>query len=140
MILTFSAGARAGIGTQGEDSGEDVKYYIYPAPANNTTLLARYDALATGGGSSTVLANKLDSLRIHYFAERVTYSANPNSCDISAPSAAEVASPSLARYVVIAVCVWQEEVGVPGSPGYHPRGPVLLTSDVTLRNSNLTTY
>ena len=137
---TFSPAARAGIGIQGEDAGEDVYYYIYPAPANNTTLLARYDALAAGGGTSTVLANRLDSLRIHYFDQKVTYTANPNSCDISAPSANEVASPSLARYVVIAVCVWQEEIGSPGSPGYHPRGPVLLTSDVTLRNSNLTEY
>lgn len=133
-------GARNGVGVQGWDAGEDVKYYIHPAPANNTTLLARYDALATGGGASTVLANRLDSLRIHYFAQRVTYTVNQRTCDISAPSAAEVASPSQARYVVIAVCVWQEEVGTPGSPGYHPRGPTLITSDVTLRNSNLTTY
>lgn len=136
----FSAGARAGIGTQGEDSGEDVKYYIFPSPGNNTTLLARYDAYATGGGTSTVLANKLDSLRIHYFAERVTYTANQNTCDISAPSAGEVASPSQARYLVISVCVLRDAVGTPGSPGYQPESRLLLTSDVTLRNANLTTY
>jgi prepilin-type N-terminal cleavage/methylation domain-containing protein len=136
----FTPSARAGVGTQGEDAGEDIMYYIYPAPANNTTLLARYDALATGGGSSTVLANRLDSLHIHYFAQRVTYTAPRDACDITAPSAPEVASPSQARYVVIAVCVWQEEVGMPGSPGYQPRAPLLLTSDVTLRNSNLNNY
>ncbi|HKP35579.1 MAG TPA: prepilin-type N-terminal cleavage/methylation domain-containing protein [Pyrinomonadaceae bacterium] len=135
---SFSTTARNGIGVQGEDAGEDVMYYIFPAPQNNTTLLARYDALASGGGSSSVLANRLDSLRIHYFAQKVTYSTL--NCDITAPSALEVASPAQARYIVIAVCVWQEEVGVPGSPGYHPRGPVLLTSDVTLRNSNLNNY
>ena len=85
-----STAARNGIGVQGEDAGEDIKYYIYPAPANNTTLLARYDQYAQGGPASTVLANRLDSLHIHYFAQKVTYSTL--NCDITAPSAAEVAS------------------------------------------------
>lgn len=133
-----SSAARAGIGVQGEDSGEDVKYFIYPAPANNTTLLARYDAYAAGGGSSTVLANKLDNLHIHYFAEKVTYSTN--GCDISAPSAGEVASPSQAKYIVIAVCVVQDAVGTPGGDGYQPQTRLLLTSDIALRNANLKTY
>src|SRR5207249_6522361 len=53
-----TATARSGIGVSGEDAGEDVKYFIYPVPANNTTLLARYDRFAQAGGSSTVLANK----------------------------------------------------------------------------------
>ncbi len=135
--------ARNGIGVQGTDAGEDIKYYIYPAPANNTTLLARYDAYATGGGSSTVLANKLDKMRVHYYAQKITYSTptcgavqEARCCDISEPSAAEV-SPSAAKYVVIAVCVLQDAVGVPGSPGYQPAGRVLLTSDVALRNANL---
>lgn len=142
----FSAAARSGIGTQGADSGEDVKYFIYPVAANNTTLLARYDAYATGGGASSVLANKLDSMHIHYFAQRVTYST-PNCgsvqaarcCDISEPSAAEV-SPSASKYLVIAVCVTQDAVGAPGSPGYQPASRVLLTSDVALRNANRTIY
>jgi Tfp pilus assembly protein PilW len=135
---TASLAARSGIGTPGADAGEDVKYYIYPA--NNTTLLARYDAFADADGSATVLSNRLDSLRIHYFAQKVTYTANANSCDITAPSSPELTDPSLAQYVVIAVCVNQDAVGTPGSPGYQPGGPILLTSDVTLRNSNLTGY
>ena len=137
---TASPGARAGIGVEDEDSGEDVKYFIYPT--QNTTLLARYDAWAEGGPSSTVLANKLDSLHIHYFAQRVTYSAGTSAipCDISAPSNAEVGSPSAAKYVVIAVCVQQGALGNPGDPGYQPPHPVLLTSGVALRNANLLDY
>ena len=132
--------ARLGIGVEGEDSGEDVKYFVYAT--QNTTLLARYDAWADGGPSSTVLANKLDALHIHYFAQRVTYSGGTTAvpCDISAPSQAEVASPSAAKYVVIAVCVQQNAVGKQGDPGYQPPTSILLTSDVALRNANKTLY
>ena len=127
--------AREGISVQGEDAGEDLKFFIHPA--NNTTLLARYDPYAAGGAESTVVANRLDSLRIHYFAQSVTY--NTAGCDISGASTAEV-SPAAARYVVIAVCVRQGATGAPGSPGYQPAHNLLLTSDVALRNSNLTNY
>jgi prepilin-type N-terminal cleavage/methylation domain-containing protein len=131
-----SSGAQSGIGPTSEDAGEDVKYFVYPAA--NTNLLARYDAY---GGGSTVLANRLDSLHIHYFAQKVTYSTNStDGCDISSPSAAELSDPSLAKYVVIAVCVVQSAVGAPGSPGYQPATKVLLVSDVSLRNSNLLIY
>ncbi len=112
-----------------------MKYFVYPA--DNTNLLARYDAY---GGGSTVLANRLDSLHIHYFTQKVTYSTNSaNGCDISSASSGEV-DPSLAKYVVIAVCVVQSAVGAPGSPGYQPATKVLLVSDVALRNSNLLIY
>src|SRR5205823_7653230 len=129
-----------GIGTPPWDAGEDVKYYIFPVPANNTKLLARFDHYADADGVATVLANKLDELHIHYFSQRVTYNLTYNSCDISGASQAEVASPSAAQYLVIAVCVRQDEVGKPGSPGYQPVTHVVLTSDVTLRNSNLPNY
>jgi Tfp pilus assembly protein PilW len=130
-----SVAAQNGIGIVGEDAGEDVKYFIYPA--SNTNLLARYDAFNVAGGSSTVLANRLDSLHIHYFAQRVTY--DTSGCDITNASLAEV-SPSAAGYVVIAVCVAQNAVGAPGSPGYQPPTNVLLVSDVALRNANLLAY
>lgn len=130
-----SVAAQNGIGVIGEDAGEDVKYFIYPA--DNTNFLARYDAFNVAGGSSTVLANRLDSLHIHYFARQVTYSTS--GCDITGASLAEV-SPSAAAYVVIAVCVVQNAVGTPGSPGYQPPSNVLLVSDVTLRNANLLNY
>lgn len=132
---SVSAAARTGIGTVGDDAGEDVKYFVYPA--SNTNLLARYDAYKDAGGSSTVLANRLDSLHIHYFAGKVTYSTA--GCDITGASLGEV-SPSAATYVVIAVCVRQNAVGAPGSPGYQPATNVVLVSDVALRNSNLLIY
>ena len=127
--------ARGGIGVEGQDSGEDVKYFIFPTA--DTTLLARYDRFAQGGPASTVVANRLDSLRVHYFAQRVTY--NNAGCDITGASAAEVA-PNNAQYIVIAVCVRQQATGAPGSPGYQPAHNLLLTSDIALRNWNLTNY
>jgi len=131
--------ARSGIGVAGEDAGEDIKYFVYPA--SNTCLLARYDAY---GGGSTVLANRLDSVHIHYFSDKVTYSTittagNAPGCDITGASLTEV-NPAAAKYVVIAVCVIQNAVGTPGGPGYQPAGNVLLVSDVALRNSNLSVY
>ena len=129
------SGPQNGIGPSSDDAGEDVKYFVYPAA--NTNLLARYDAY---GGGSTVLANRLDSLHIHYFTQKVTYSTNSvDGCDISSASSGEV-NPALAKYVVIAVCIAQSAVGAPGSPGYQPATKVLLVSDVALRNSNLTIY
>ena len=137
-----SDGARAGISLAGEDSGEDIKYYIYLT--QGTSLLARYDQYASGGPASTVLANRLDSFHVHYFAQKVTYStqvlANGRAgCDITGASSAEVA-PNLATYVVIAVCVQQSATGKPGDPGYQPAYNLLLTSDVALRNANLVNY
>jgi prepilin-type N-terminal cleavage/methylation domain-containing protein len=125
-----------GAGAAGEDPGEDVKYFVYPA--DTTNLLARYDRYGVG---STVLANRLDALHIHYFAGKVTYDtiAGPTSCDITGASAGEV-SPSAAKYLVIAVCVHHNAVGAPGTAGYQPESRVLLVSDVTLRNSNLLIY
>lgn len=132
---TASVAAQNGIGVVGEDAGEDVKYFIHQA--SNTNLLARYDAYNVAGGSSTVLANRLDSLYIHYFASKVTYTTS--GCDISSPSASPV-SPDQAGYVVIAVCVGLPAVGTEGTEGYQPATSVLLVSDVTLRNSNLANY
>jgi len=139
---SVSTDAQNGIGVStvvGEDQGEDVKYFVYAA--DNTNLLARYDRYRIAGGSSTVLANRLDSLRIHYYAGKVSYStvAGQTGCDITGASAGEV-SPGAATYVVIAACVRLDAVGVPGSPGYQPESRVLLVSDVALRNSNLTIY
>jgi len=116
------------------DPGEDLKYFINIA--NNTDYLVRHDEFATGR-KTTVLANRMDSLRIHYFASKVTYGTA--DCDITAPSAAEV-SPDSARYVVIALCVRIAAAGVPNTAGYQPASNVLLVSDVTLRNSNLIHY
>ncbi len=130
-----SSAARNGIGVDGEDAGEDVKYYIHQA--SNTNLLARYDQYSQAGGSVTVLSNRLDSLYMYYYAQKVTY--NTSGCDITGASASEV-TPSAAKYVVIAVCVQLGQVGSPGAAGFQPAKSVLLVSDVALRNSNLPVY
>ena len=136
--------ARENISLAGADAGEDVTYLIYPA--EDTTLLARHDRFGPAGSESTVLANRLDRMRVHYFAQRVTYttpncgtSQEARCCDIENASAAEV-NPAAARYVVIAVCVQQGATGAPGSPGYQPPHNLLLTSDIALRNANLLNY
>ena len=117
------------------DPGEDIKYFLNIA--DKTTYLVRYDVNNPGDQQKTVLANRLDSLRIHYFTQQVSYSTS--ECDIKDPSAVEVA-PEAARYIVIAVCVQLEEYGTPGSPGHQPAINVLLTTDVTLRNADLRAY
>ena len=117
------------------DPGEDIKYFVNTA--DNTNYLVRYDPNETETAQKTVLANRLDSLRVHYFAQQVSYSTS--GCDITDPSAAEVA-PEAARYIVIAVCVQLDEYGTPGSPGHQPATNVLLATDVTLRNADLRAY
>ena len=116
------------------DAGEDLKYFVNVA--NNTNYLVRHDANASGN-KTTVLANRLDQLRIHYFNQKVTYSTD--ECEITGASSSEVA-PDSASYVVIAVCVRIPAAGSPNSAGYQPASRVLLVSDVVLRNSLLSTY
>ena len=116
------------------DAGEDLKYFVNVA--NNTNYLVRHDANASDN-KTTVLANRLDQLRIHYFNQKVTYSTD--ECDVTGASSSEV-TPGSASYVVIAVCVLMPAVGSPNSAGYQPASRVLLVSDVVLRNSLLSTY
>ncbi|HEX6731578.1 MAG TPA: prepilin-type N-terminal cleavage/methylation domain-containing protein [Pyrinomonadaceae bacterium] len=127
------------------DPGEDIKFFLNNA--NGTGYLVRHDEYSATEVKNTVLANRMDQLRIHYFPQKVSYStptANvgllaPNDCDISNPSAAEV-SPSAASYIVISLCVRVPGAGVPNTDGYQPPSNVLLVTDVTLRNSNLINY
>ncbi len=127
---TASDASRTGV----IDPGEDIKYFVNTA--NNTDYLVRLDLNATGN-KTTVLANRVDQIRIHYFAQKTTYTTT--DCDISGASSGEV-DPSLAAYVVIAVCVRIPASGSPNTAGYQPPSNVLLASDVTLRNSILTNY
>jgi type II secretory pathway pseudopilin PulG len=117
-----------------QDTGEDITYFINSA--DNTMYLARHDKFGTG---STVLANRIDGMNIHYFDQKVTYVAPPGGADITGVSLAEV-SPADAKYIVIAISVTLDAVGTPGSPGYQPPYSVLLCSDVTLRNTGLWGY
>ena len=117
-----------------QDSGEDITYFLNAA--DNTMYLARHDRFGTG---STVLANRIDSMKIHYFDQKVSYTAPPGGSDISNVSAAEV-TPANAKYIVIAISVTLDAVGTPAEAGYQPPYSVLLCSDVTLRNSGLWSY
>ena len=113
---------------------EDIKYFLNDA--EDTKYLVRHDPYGNG---STVLANRIDTMTIHYFDRKVTYTAPPAGTDITGWSADPVA-PESAKYIVIAVSVTLDPVGTPGSPGYQPPYTVLLCSDVTLRNMDLWNY
>ena len=116
------------------DENEDIKYFINEV--EETKYLARYDP---NGNGKTVLANRIDGMTIHYYDQKVTYTAPPDGYDITGASAAPV-SPANAKYIVIAIAVTLDAVGQPGSPGYQPPYTVLLCSDVTLRNTDLWNY
>ena len=117
-----------------QDTGEDITYFINTA--DNTMYLARHDKYGTG---STVLANRIDGMNIHYFDQKVTYTAPSGGSDITGVSATEV-NPASAKYIVIAISVTLDAIGTPGQAGYQPPYSVLLCSDVTLRNSDLWSY
>lgn len=117
-----------------QDPGEDITYFLNEA--DNTKYLARHDQFGSG---STVLANRIDSMNIHYFDRIVTYTAPQAGTDITNPSAAEVPKAN-AKYIVIAVSVTLDAVGTPNTAGYQPPYSVLLCSDVTLRNTDLWSY
>ena len=117
-----------------QEEGEDITFFINDA--DNTKYLARHDQYGNG---STVLANRIDSMNIHYFDQKVTYTAPPAGADITNASAAEV-SPANAKYIVIAISVTLDAVGTLGNAGYQPPYSVLICSDVMLRNSGLWGY
>jgi prepilin-type N-terminal cleavage/methylation domain-containing protein len=130
QVETDSALSRDSIMTE----SEDIKYFINEA--EETMYLVRHDPYGNG---STVLANRIDSMKIHYYDQKVTYTAPPGAYDITDVSALPV-SPENAKYIVIAIAVTLDPVGQPGSPGYQPPYTVLLCSDVTLRNTSLWSY
>jgi prepilin-type N-terminal cleavage/methylation domain-containing protein len=130
----YSPGVTDAMRNNVTEGGEDITYFINEA--DQTKYLARHDAFGTG---STVLANRIDAMNIHYFSQKVTYTAAPGASDISNVSATEVA-PTAAKYIVISIAVTLDQVGTPGSDGYQPPYSVLLCSDVTLRNADLWNY
>jgi prepilin-type N-terminal cleavage/methylation domain-containing protein len=132
---TVSQAARDGIGVAAEDAGEDIKYFVVPTA--DTSYLARSDRY---GGAPTVLANRIDSFRVQYYDERVTYATGTCDAPLSDVKnrlgvAEGQVAPSQARYLVLAMCVKLDAVGRPGAPGYQPASRVLLVSDTALRNA-----
>lgn len=116
------------------DRNEDVKYSLYTTGAES--YIVRLD-IGTQN-QTTVLANRVDALRIRYYSEKVSYTLGSN-CDISTTSS-EVTQKSDTKYIIISVCVELTARGTAGSPGYQPASRVQLVSDVYLRNADVGNY
>lgn len=124
-----------------EDVDEDIKFLMYVDAALGQRYIVRYEK--TGATPTTVLANRIDSLRFRYYDEKVTYETTVDTsgvCDITnvvnaAGNAKSEVSPGAAKFIVIAVGVTLPALGTPGAEGYQPPSQVQLTSDVVLRNS-----
>jgi len=116
------------------DRNEDVKYSLYTTGAES--YIVRLD-IGTQN-QTTVLANRVDALRIRYYPAKVSYSLGSN-CDISTASS-EVTQKSDTKYIIISVCVELTARGTPGSSGYQPASRVQLVSDVYLRNADIVNY
>jgi hypothetical protein len=117
------------------DRNEDVKYSLYSAA--DASYIVRLD-IGTEN-QTTVLANRVDSLKFRYYSEKINYTMATADCDISTTSP-EVTDKSQTKYIVMSICVQLPQVGSPGSSGYQPLSRVQLVSDVTLRNADLGSY
>jgi prepilin-type N-terminal cleavage/methylation domain-containing protein len=122
------------------DRNEDVKYSLWNE--SGSSYIVRLD-IGTQN-QTTVLANRVDSLKIRYYASKIDYTMAPAmsglpSCDIST-TATEVTQKSDAKYLVISLCVELPERGRSGSAGYLPLSRVQLVSDVSLRNADISNY
>jgi prepilin-type N-terminal cleavage/methylation domain-containing protein len=117
------------------DRNEDVKYSLF------TTATSSYIVRLDIGtqNQTTVLANRVDALKIRYYPAKVTYTISGSDCNISSASA-EVTQKSDTKYMVISVCVELPARGVQNSPGYQPVSRVQLVSDVYLRNADIVNY
>lgn len=127
--------------TDVDDANEDVKFLMYLDNDLSQRYIVRYERNAAN--ATTVLANRVDSLILRYYDEKVTYETTVDAngvCDITnvrnaSGNAESEVFPAVAKYIVIAVGVTLPAVGSPGSNGYQRQTSVQLTSDVVLRNS-----
>ena len=122
------------------DMDEDLKFLMYVDETQGQRYIVRYEK--NGTNTTTVLANRIDSLVFRYYDEKVTYDTTvvDGVCDITnvknAAGTDEVeVSPGSAKFVVIAVGVTLPAIGVAGAEGYQPPAQVQLASDIVLRNS-----
>lgn len=126
--------------TDVSDADEDLKFLMYVDNALEQRYIVRFERNA--GNQTTVLANRVDSLVIRYYDEKVTYSTTliDGLADItdvrnSSNTTELEVSPAKAKYIVITVGVTLPAVGAPGSEDYQPEAHTRLTSDVVLRNA-----
>jgi len=126
------------------DRDEDIKFMLYTD--SGSSYIVRLDVNV--GAQEMVLANRVDNLNIHYYADKVLYTADNSTgnCDIASVTdssgnpVSDVTQKSSAGYIVMSACVALPAVGDPGSPGYQPASQIQLVSDVSLRNVNLLKY
>lgn len=122
------------------DRDEDIEYLLYTD--SSSSYIVRLDV--NTAAQEMILANRVDSLSIRYYADKVYYTSG--NCDISdvqtaaGATASEVTQKSSAKYIVISLCVTLPQVGTAGAPGFQPASRVQLTSDATLNNADLTNY
>ena len=122
------------------DRDEDVKYMLYTD--SGSSYIVRLDVNTSA--QEMILANRVDSLVIHYYADKAYYTSG--NCDLSnvtnaaGTSMSDVTQKSSAKYIVVSLCVTLPQVSSPGAPGYQPISRVQLTSDVTLNNSDLINF
>jgi prepilin-type N-terminal cleavage/methylation domain-containing protein len=130
--------------TSTSDQDEDIAYklIVETNTAGNVvnSYIIRLDV--NTNSQMTILANRIDNLRIRYFAAKVNYIPDPNlnNCDITSLSAGEVTQKRDARYVVMTLCVNLPQRGTPGTSGFQAASKVRLISDVVLRNADTTAY
>ena len=122
------------------DRNEDVKYSLWTS--GDASYIVRLD-IGTQN-QTTVLANRVDSMKIRYYPSKINYTMSPAvggvpTCDISTTST-EVTQKSDAKYLVMSICVELPERGRSGSTGYQPASRVQLVSDVALRNADRSNY
>lgn len=116
------------------DRDEDVQYRLVNDGTNS--YIARLDV--NTNNLTTVLANRIDSFRIRYYASRTDYTTG--NCDIVPAAGAVEVTPTAATYIVVSICVTLPERGSPRSPGYQPATNMQLVSDISLRNADPTQY
>src|SRR5438105_8711979 len=95
------------------DRDEDIKYLLYTE--SNNSYIVRLDV--NSSAQEMVLANRVDALRIRYYADKVTYQTA--DCDVTnvrdqyGNPVGEVAQKSGAKYVVLSICVLLPAVSMP---------------------------
>src|SRR5438876_4384490 len=97
------------------DRDEDIRFMLFNDSGSSYIVCLDVNV----GAQEMVLANRVDSFKIRYYADKVFYTAG--ICDIggvrdAAGNTVNEAAKSSAKYVVISVCVTLPAVGTPGSP------------------------
>lgn len=122
------------------DRDEDIKYMLYTD--SGSSYIVRLDVNTSA--QEMILANRVDSLVIRYYADKVYYTTG--TCDIAdvtdaaGNSVSEVMQKSSAKYIVVSLCVTLPQVSTPGAPGFQPASRIQLISDVNLINANLVNF